>query len=211
MTEVTHRDLARAAAAYLLEQRWCSVAFWELALPGGGQADAVGISDPSDDYWRRLYDRHIANPARNRHPGKRKPARIHVVEVKRHRSDLLADLRAGKMLQYERSATHCSLLVHPDCLLTGDPITELAETCLPSSWGLLVSDGRGVSSRRNARRLRPADEPATWEEARLLGHPGLGMITKSLDHDHRYAQRLVNAGARSMCYRALNPDSPVQA
>jgi hypothetical protein len=92
---------------------------------------------------------------------------IVVVECKRTRSDLLADLRAGKLRRYEAAATECYLLATMPALgidaymgLT-DAERDHAAPGLPGEWGILtVSPRGGVYPIRNAERIREPDE---WE------------------------------------------------
>jgi len=96
------------------------------------------------------------------------PGRIVIVECKRTRSDLLADLRAGKLRRYEAAATECYLLATTPALaiaahtaLTTAEIEAVTALGLPSEWGILtVSPRGGVYQIREATRLR---EPEAWE------------------------------------------------
>jgi hypothetical protein len=183
MSGVTHRDLCRAAARWLLELKWCHVAGYEVG-GGGGVLDAVGVSSPQDpdaglavraehervtEEWRVAHERWVETqkgrrPLLNKRwgvkpdrPGK---PRIVAVEVKRTRADLLADLRVGKLLRYEGDASECYLAVYHQAMPSRE---ELAELGLPGHWGILRItdhvDYRGVmsvSAVRTAKRHRHA-------------------------------------------------------
>ena len=174
----THRELCQAATAWLLALRDLEIATWELgcglAVPElqadglarvwrgwdgspdrvrwrAGVLDAVGISDPMRRTWRQAL-------ARAR-PGARAPKvpahRVVVVECKVSRSDLLADMRAGKMLGYQSVGTHCYLALGRGVLQadkiedgrwrtlydfpTAAALAELRELGLPASWGVALA------------------------------------------------------------------------
>ncbi len=70
--------------------------------------------------------------------------RVTVIEVKRTRTDLRRDLRAGKMLAYEQTGQACYLAATTEALgdLTtkGDrdaALADLADRGLPKSWGVV--------------------------------------------------------------------------
>lgn len=154
----SHRELCRIAAAWLLNQRWCHVAGYEVR-GGGGVLDAVGVSCPLDteagdavraetERIKRHHREAVARWVDGGHKGKRpglnqrwaiEPdrkgrTRIVAIEVKRTRSDLLADLRAGKMLRYEHDGSRCYLAIAEGAL---PDLSELAERGLPKHWGVL--------------------------------------------------------------------------
>lgn len=97
---------------------------------------------------------------------------IAVCEVKRTRSDWLADARAQKLRRYEPAATECWLLVAPD-VAGGYPgtVERLAEDGLPATWGVLLAEpGYTVPTRlRNATPHRAGEdwEVGAWS-ARML-------------------------------------------
>ena len=107
------------------------------------------------------------------------PGQIVVVECKRTRSDLLADLRAGKLRRYEAAATECYLLASMPALginahtsLT-DAERDHAAPGLPPEWGILtVSPRGGVYPIRPATRLREPDEWETqaWADRMLASY-----------------------------------------
>ena len=77
--------------------------------------------------------------------------RVVVIEVKRTRSDLLGDLRAGKMLHYQNGpASHWYLCGTAEALGEGG-LGDLAERGLPLRWGVLSADRYGVQTIRACR------------------------------------------------------------
>lgn len=123
------------------------------------------------------------------------PPRVVVAECKRTRSDLLADLRVGKLRAYEPAATHCWLVatreafrVPTDRHVTTADIAEAAAQAtadgLPEAWGIaLVATDRSGSVRvahiaRDAARLRDAEpwEVRAWADRMLASmcHRALG-------------------------------------
>lgn len=158
---MTHRDLCRDAARWLLDQRWCHAAGYEIR-GGGGVLDAVGVSSPVDEIagdaeyderdrveaaWRLAHDRWIAAGCQGEPPAvapgtspvpmsdRLGRPRIVVVEVKRTRRDLLADLRAGKMLRCQLDGSACYLMLDAEIAM---PLEELAALGLPEFWGVLA-------------------------------------------------------------------------
>lgn len=66
---------------------------------------------------------------------------IAVVEVKRTRSDWLADARAQKLRRYEPAATECWLLVTLEVAGPYSGVVErLTADGLPGSWGVLLAE-----------------------------------------------------------------------
>jgi len=119
---LTHRDLAIKATEWLLKQSWCDVACFELKV-GRGFADAIGISKP-----------------------RAKKARVTIVEVKRTRSDLLADLRAKKYMKYEPQSTHCYIAGTAEAYgnrTRAQTLVDLKMREVPDHWGILEFGPRG--------------------------------------------------------------------
>lgn len=127
--------------------------------------------------------------------------RIVVIEVKRSRSDLQADLRAQKLRAYEALATNAYLLVTRECFLSGPDhesapaqtarwLADLDHLGLPPGWGVIEArvHHREAASMSVIRKSRPLRE-AALEEVRLWGAYML----------------------RSMAYRVCRPGSPVRA
>lgn len=136
----SHRDLCVLAASWLLSQPWCDLTCWEMRYRKG-VVDAIGISSSM-----RAKDR-----------------RVVAVEVKRTRADLLQDLRAQKLLKYERGSSHCYLAATPEalCLDKGKAhvLKDLTTKGLPKHWGILVL-GEKPYVLRNPRRINTI-QPAT--------------------------------------------------
>lgn len=66
--------------------------------------------------------------------------RVSVIEVKRTRSDLLSDLRAGKMLAYERTGQACYLAATSEALKGATIkaiLADLTARGLPTYWGVV--------------------------------------------------------------------------
>jgi len=94
-----------------------------------------------------------------------KRPRVTILEVKRTRSDLLADLRARKMLGYEPLASECYLACTPPCL--GLPklnptkesraaaLADLEALGLPGSWGVMLLPERPPHWQGHATVIRP--------------------------------------------------------
>ena len=117
----SHRELCKLACYWLLDQPRIDLACWDMAL-GGGFVDAIGITS---------------------RPGLISP-KILAIEVKRTRSDLLADLRKRKMLKYEPHATHCYLACTRESLLLKPrqryktALEDMHSKGLPDHWGLIL-------------------------------------------------------------------------
>jgi hypothetical protein len=134
---ITHRDLSWAVCGWMLNASWCSAATIEIGTLKHGNADVMALGKPD------------------------KAPKFVIGEVKRYRSDLLADLRAGKMLKYGKLASHCYLALCNDCMAgeSAGIIGELTRLGLPERWGVLwVSEtrtgGLHVSSLRTAKKLQ---------------------------------------------------------
>lgn len=121
-------------------------------------------------------------------------SRVVVVEVKRTRADLLADLREGKMLGYGANATHAYLAATPEAL---GALEDLEARRLPTSWGVLelrpelwrgLYQGSVVRQRvldavivrRKPQALREATPALVWEAAHRIS---LAMCNRVLFHD----------------------------
>lgn len=97
---------------------------------------------------------------------------IAVCEVKRTRSDWLADARAQKLRRYEPAATECWLLVAHGVVSGADnAVASLTADGLPDGWGVLLADPRysHPSRLRNATPHRAGEdwEVGAWS-ARML-------------------------------------------
>lgn len=167
---LTHTEAARACASWLLHKQRHQAATWEV---GGPRVPSGEVS--MRDRLRPLGDGTFGIVPEPYQPTRgtvldavgvearpdRKPA-LSVVEVKVSRSDLLADLRARKMLGYEYlESTRLYLAVTPAVagldafgggwLEAEKPRKELVEelsTMLPVAWGILWVRRQ---SRHNAR------------------------------------------------------------
>lgn len=110
------------------------------------------------------------------HTRKAKP-RVTIIECKRTRSDLLADLRAGKMLKYAEVATHVYLALSEEVIdgrRSGEVLAELESLGLPRFWGVLkvktnLSPWVATSSVRAARAVRDATAADVWGAALTIG------------------------------------------
>jgi len=107
------------------------------------------------------------------------PGTILVAECKVQRPDLLRDLRARKMLLYERDASRCLLVCGPDVLPEdGDEaLADLGERGLPAHWGVL----RTAPSLRDLSSLRPGRAHRQIDEAGPL-HVAHGLLTRALTY-----------------------------
>lgn len=200
--EPTHRDLARAATEWLLSQRWCESACFELGWTGG-VLDAVGCTGPSTDEKYRVamerWGRWNRSAARYGHSTRERPRpvkhRLQVVEVKRTRADLMGDLRRGKMLGYEARSTHCVLACwegcFPGCEGIWSPagrkamLADLAAMGLPARWGVL------------------AFYQPRYGGTVPLAVAGLRRPTRLRDCTRADREALLEAMARSYAYRVL--------
>lgn len=83
--------------------------------------------------------------------------RITIVEVKASRSDMLQDLKKGKLLKYEAQGTHCYLAATAEAYRTDklNTLEDLASRGLPNHWGVLLVSPGYVQVLRSARRHRP--------------------------------------------------------
>lgn len=198
---LSHEQLCRQCTAWLLNLNGIELATWELAatleVPApastiAGQLarrrsavlDAVGITDPWMQKWRSALRSDEANAkwaassgyTPQPRAGKRPRRRVVVVEAKVSRPDLVADLRAQKMIGYQSIATECYLALGPRVFPdwpTQQVLGELERLGLPRSWGLLRTDGRCVGSVRNAKRqpvvpTRATMEAWTWSIAKSV-------------------------------------------
>lgn len=119
---ITHRDLCRLAAEWLLKQSWCDVACYEMKI-GKGFADSIGVSKP-----------------------RARSHRVTIIECKRTRSDLLQDLRAKKFLKYEQKSTHCYLAATSEAygeMTNSQILVDMKNKGVPDYWGLLKFGPRG--------------------------------------------------------------------
>ena len=135
----THRDLCKVALSWLITQPGIDLAIDEIKF-GRGIADVLGVTTSTKSTNRR----------------------IAVIEVKRQRQDLLSDLRARKLLKYERTSTHCYLAATHEAFgnKTNQEILQDLETKgLPKYWGVLLLpiSGRAVKVIRGAKRKQPAN------------------------------------------------------
>lgn len=191
---LTHRAACNRVAEYLMRSlKWCDLAVVEVkgrAIPFAEGHLSPNTQEGRDDFcgW---YDRRRdwrANPASGggqldvlaltlpdwKAKRKVKP-RIAIVEVKVSRSDLLSDLRAGKLLRYEPQATHVYLAITDETMLVPwapwDPqgatsaawLADLGAKGLPTHWGVLrvpESHVGAVHSLRQPGRNPHACEPA---------------------------------------------------
>jgi len=113
--------------------------------------------------------------------------RIALIEAKVTRGDLLADLRAGKMMRHYGWATHCYLLLGGEVVDT--PLAELAALGLPGTWGVLrcgeaeppevVSPYHLVRSVRTARRLRELRPDDAGAVQRAIGRSAAWRILRA--------------------------------
>lgn len=127
---MNHRDLCREAARWLLDQSRIDLVSFEIGWKNS-VFDAMGITLPS---------KNIVDP------------RICVIEVKRTRTDLLADLRVKKMLKYEPHASHCYLALGPE--FDKSILKELPTLGLPAHWGVILFQGSEFKSIRAAHSIR---------------------------------------------------------
>lgn len=165
-----HRDLCILTAKWLLERPGVDLTSWELKF-NKGFVDAIGLTSR----------------------GKRQK-KLLIAEVKRTRADLLQDLRKGKMLKYEKGASHCYLAATPEALMLNkksksEVIADLTSKGLPKNWGVLIlppygQDTKNIVVLRSPRKLR---EPHARTISTLIGKI-----------------------ARSFMWRILNPNSPIK-
>lgn len=127
---MNHRELCREASRWLLDQTRIDLVSFEIGWKNS-VFDAVGITLPN---------KNVVEP------------RICIIEVKRTRTDLLADLRAKKMLKYEPHASHCYLALGPD--FNTSILQELPALGLPPHWGVILFQGSEFKSIRAARSIR---------------------------------------------------------
>jgi len=128
---LSHRQLCYEAAEWLLSQPWCDCSCFELKV-GRGFADAIGISKP-----------------------RAKTHRVTIIEVKRTRSDLLADLRSSKYMKYEGQSTHCYFAGTPEAFgnrTKAQILVDFKNRNLPDHWGILELGPKGrVKCHRTAK------------------------------------------------------------
>lgn len=117
---MSHRDLTLIVARWLMSNPAYDLVSTELKVKNS-VFDVIAVnSNPS-----------ALNP------------RVTVVEVKRTRADLLADLRVRKMHKYEKIASHCYLAATKEALKyssTKEILADLKKKGLPEKWGVFVID-----------------------------------------------------------------------
>ena len=85
----------------------------------------------------------------------RSKLKITVIETKRTRADLTQDLRKGKMLKYDKHASHCYLAATVQALnysSVEQTLADLADKGLPVHWGVLLLTHNQVICLRSARK-----------------------------------------------------------
>jgi len=147
----------------------------------GGQLDVLGL----------------ATGRKRQHEKNR---RIGIAEVKVTRGDLRQDLKRGKMLRYERQATHVYLAATPEALniqgggcyytseAVSDVLEDLGERGLPKHWGVVLI-------RWQYQRGRLRLYPITMRNPRRYPH--------GCDPTPELCDRLIRQAAVSLCHRAL--------
>lgn len=233
----THRDLSSATLAWFLSLPWCTLGAYELDLAGGwkadprhsgsGRADVLAISSPSLEHGnqvrleqhQRAQRQHQAavaqlpgfQPREQEGPRLHRP-RIAVCEVKRTRSDLLADLRERKLLRYGEVATHLYLAATDEALgikpgdrptreRTDQVLRELAELGLPKSWGVLRLT---VWERKAHRDLPDVPAPGWHVQVDPLRAPGRQLEDAPAAARAYWQERI----ARSLLYRTMGGSLP---
>jgi hypothetical protein len=112
--------------------------------------------------------------------------RITIIEVKRTRSDLLADLKKGKLLKYEAQGTHCYLAATPEALrldkLTAtEVLQDLQDRGLPAHWGVLsINDSKTVHVVRSCKRHRPTPTATLQALVGKIGRASMWRYMESL-------------------------------
>lgn len=192
--KVSHRELCHLAADWLMKDSKHWLVGVEFEGGSSGICDAIGMTNPNPkfseaakhrqylkalDLWQEAYQkwrtgkvakraRRPSSPSSFWTSNKPKPPRITVVECKRTRSDLLSDLKAGKMLKYEGVATHCYLCCLPQVFCTIPPGTsrakrkkmileDLHKKGLPTHWGLLEVTEKATVALKSARKIQTLD------------------------------------------------------
>lgn len=152
-----HFDLCIDVLRWAVRQGWCDVAAPEVDLDGA-VADVLALGD----------------------------GQIRIIEVKRTRADLLADLRARKMVRkYPPRSTHCALALGPDVIdgrSSREVLAELEALGLPASWGVLrICPGKswGADSIRAVRRHGDQPEGRHRAMARALGRSLVWRVVRS--------------------------------
>jgi hypothetical protein len=169
MPENSHRRLCELVAKWTLKQNIYDICSWELQW-NGGFVDVIALTSPLKP-----------NP------------RITSIEVKRTRSDLIADVTKGKLLKYEQGSTHCYLAGTKEAFGLDKQTTKeiaikrLTELGVPPYWGLLLLPTKGSSK---PKLLRTAKQ--------------FGKIIPNLQLD------LTIQIAKSFAHRILNKHSPIE-
>ena len=173
--ELTHRELCRHGARWLLHGRGLHAAAWEVAC-GGGFADAVGVStpDPAAEVTLRARDYTLisqvreAKMERRRSRAKAAPAAPLFVDLLRE-----AEVKPHHLRAIERH--------------TLSPVVAVVEA--KTSRGDLLADLREAKLRR----YEPASSEC-WLLAPLLALTSSRMVVPRLDVEH-----LTRAGADALC------------
>lgn len=213
---LTHRAACNRVAEYLMRTiRWCDLAVVEVAgrrtgeLPPRPLHTMEDWRDDPDECRRKSSDYYAAervfhsSPASGGgqldvlaltlpewKPRRKVRPRIAIVEVKVSRSDLLSDLRAGKLLRYEPQATHVYLAITGEAMLTpyghtkahaAAWLADLAAKGLPTHWGVLRIPGwphETVHSLRQPGRNPHACDPTPELRTRLAVKAAVSMAYK---------------------------------
>lgn len=201
LSPLSHRTLCRVATRWLLTECRYYIAGYEVAvtLRADGQddvlgvLDAVGVTDPCNGLRVRRRNEDAARkrdalaaaypdtPWAQRPAQLRKPDRgsVHVIECKVSKADLVADLRARKMLGYERAGSRCSVAMPESVLAAAGGLEGLGLMGLPPTWGVLVPVGTGragdwtdwtLASRRDPAKNRAITDDHVAEMAATVGH-----------------------------------------
>lgn len=118
---LSHRDQCHRAAKWFYEQYQIDLVSFELKVDKRSIVDVIGLTTYPTTAQRKIL----------------------IGEVKVTRADLLQDLRKGKMLKYQKHASHCYLLATRAALNlnkqnTIQLLTELDSYGLPKSWGIVL-------------------------------------------------------------------------
>lgn len=158
-----HHQACIEIVSWALSKPWCQMAVAEISgrstarnkplpPPAGAGRDERKQYEQAVRSWRKSPDAGggVLDVLAVTGPGRPNP-RVAIVEVKVSYRDLVADLRARKMLRYEPQATHVYLAATSDIWDRPGIIPELGERGLPAYWGLLHVQARDVCALRSAR------------------------------------------------------------
>lgn len=200
----THNLACRLVVRWFLARQWCAAAIDEiggLSIPNPECRPDFEPSDPTwkarSDAWRDRDRAWRVSPEAGggqldvlaiSQPNTKRP-RIAIAEIKVTRSDLRADIRAGKMLRYQVQGTHLYLALGPEIAATKKAALDAAKD-LPEHWGVLRLSSKSVRLDRRPK-MCPAGPQPTRDRLNMLAWKIATSASYRRLNDHESIQRLM--------------------